>query len=78
DSLDVRAVGSKLESTVVLQYADTAKTELHQYGIRDWSSASPLPLVGMNGSSPILNPTSFKYDSLDISVLVGDYNYEVA
>ncbi|TOF68901.1 hypothetical protein CGJ16_25370, partial [Vibrio parahaemolyticus] len=45
---------------------------------RDWSSASPLPLVGMNGSSPILNPTSFKYDSLDISVLVGDYNYEVA
>ncbi|MCV3262674.1 hypothetical protein OGZ01_05525 [Vibrio harveyi] len=78
DSLDVRAIGSKMESTVVLQYADAAKTELHQYGIRDWSSESPLPLVGMTGSSPILNPTSFKYDTLDISVLVGDYNYEVA
>lgn len=78
DSLEVRAVGSKMESTVVLQYADAAKTELHQYGIRDWSNASPQPLVGMNGSSPILNPTSFVYDSLDISVLVGDYSYEVA
>ncbi|WP_440889262.1 54K polar flagellar sheath protein A [Vibrio sp. WZ-1] len=78
DSLEVRAVGPKMESTVVLQYADAAKTELHQYGIRDWSNESPLPLVGMNGSSSVLNPTSFKYDSLDISVLVGDYSYEVA
>ncbi|MFN1582194.1 54K polar flagellar sheath protein A [Vibrio rotiferianus] len=78
DSLEVRAVGSKMESTVVLQYADAAKTELHQYGIRDWSNESPLPLVGMNDSSPIMNPTSFVYDSLDISVLVGDYSYEVA
>lgn len=78
DSLDVRAIGSKMESTVVLQYADAAKTELHQYGIRDWSNELPLPLVGMINPSSILNPTSFKYDTLKISLLVGDYNYEVA
>ncbi|EIV8494165.1 54K polar flagellar sheath protein A [Vibrio vulnificus] len=78
DSLDVKTVGAKIESTVLVQYKDVAKTELHQYGIRDWSNVSPLPLVGMNDSSPILNPTSFNYDTLEISVLVGDYSYEVA
>lgn len=79
DSLDVYAVGNKMESTVLFQYKDTEKTDLHQYGVRDWSKETPLSLVGMSGGpASIQNPESFKYETLDMQILVGDYSYDVA
>lgn len=77
DSLDVRAQPNGTpESTIVTQFKDGY---LHQYGVRAWSNADPLLLVGMAGNNAQLTHTNdFIYSNVEIKVSQGDFSYDIA
>ncbi|WP_285354140.1 hypothetical protein, partial [Vibrio sp. D173a] len=76
DSLDARALpNGTTESTIVTQFKGDY---LHQYGVRDWSNASPLDLVSMAGNKGQLTHTNdFDYSEVEIKVTQGDFSYDI-